>query len=95
MRPRRAPGRGPPPPFLHPTPVPAIRPAGRPTHTPCATVRARPREAPAAVHLTGLRSAPAELTAAALIDGASARQRLRHVTLPLLAPPCASASCFP
>ncbi|EGX56676.1 sugar ABC transporter permease protein [Streptomyces zinciresistens K42] len=38
------------------------------------------------LYLAGLQSVPRELTEAALIDGADARQRFRHVTLPLLAP---------
>ncbi|WP_155056660.1 carbohydrate ABC transporter permease [Streptomyces blattellae] len=38
------------------------------------------------LYLAGLQSIPAELTEAALIDGASPWQRFRHVTLPLLAP---------
>ncbi|CAM5241650.1 hypothetical protein SALBM311S_07495 [Streptomyces alboniger] len=38
------------------------------------------------LYLAGLQSIPAELTEAALIDGASAWQRFRNVTLPLLAP---------
>ncbi|MET9502736.1 sugar ABC transporter permease [Streptomyces sp. NPDC006622] len=38
------------------------------------------------LYLAGLQSIPAELTEAALIDGAGAWQRFRHVTLPLLAP---------
>ncbi|MFF3942264.1 carbohydrate ABC transporter permease [Streptomyces phaeofaciens] len=38
------------------------------------------------LYLAGLQSIPAELTEAALIDGAGPWQRFRHVTLPLLAP---------
>ena len=38
------------------------------------------------LYLAGLQAVPRELTAAALIDGASAWQRFRNVTLPLLAP---------
>lgn len=38
------------------------------------------------VFLAGLESIPRELREAAMIDGAGAAQRLRHVTLPLLAP---------
>ncbi len=38
------------------------------------------------LYLAGLQSIPRELTEAALIDGASAWQRFRSVTLPLLAP---------
>ncbi|NKQ26891.1 carbohydrate ABC transporter permease [Streptomyces galbus] len=38
------------------------------------------------LYLAGLQSVPAELTEAALIDGAGPWQRFRHVTLPLLAP---------
>ncbi|MFD5338527.1 carbohydrate ABC transporter permease [Streptomyces hawaiiensis] len=38
------------------------------------------------LYLAGLQAVPRELTEAALIDGASAWQRFRNVTLPLLAP---------
>lgn len=38
------------------------------------------------LYLAGLQSIPAELTEAALIDGAGPWQRFRNVTLPLLAP---------
>ncbi|GAA2285577.1 sugar ABC transporter permease [Streptomyces hawaiiensis] len=38
------------------------------------------------LYLAGLQAVPKELTEAALIDGASAWQRFRNVTLPLLAP---------
>jgi raffinose/stachyose/melibiose transport system permease protein len=38
------------------------------------------------LYLAGLQSVPAELTEAALIDGAGPWQRFRNVTLPLLAP---------
>ena len=38
------------------------------------------------LYLAGLLAVPRELTEAALIDGASAWQRFRNVTLPLLAP---------
>jgi raffinose/stachyose/melibiose transport system permease protein len=38
------------------------------------------------LYLAGLQSIPAELTEAAIIDGAGAWQRFRHVSLPLLAP---------
>ncbi|MFF5188480.1 carbohydrate ABC transporter permease [Streptomyces sp. NPDC000345] len=38
------------------------------------------------LYLAGLQSVPAELTEAALIDGAGPWQRFRSVTLPLLAP---------
>ncbi|SEP85997.1 raffinose/stachyose/melibiose transport system permease protein [Streptomyces sp. yr375] len=38
------------------------------------------------LYLAGLQSIPAELTEAALIDGAGPWQRFRHITLPLLAP---------
>ncbi|MCX5055147.1 sugar ABC transporter permease [Streptomyces sp. NBC_00201] len=38
------------------------------------------------LYLAGLQAIPAELTEAALIDGANAWQRFRNVTLPLLAP---------
>jgi raffinose/stachyose/melibiose transport system permease protein len=38
------------------------------------------------LYLAGLQSIPAELTEAAIVDGASPWQRFRHVTLPLLAP---------
>ncbi|MFE9439059.1 carbohydrate ABC transporter permease [Streptomyces sp. NPDC006602] len=38
------------------------------------------------LYLAGLQSIPAELTEAALIDGANAWQRFRNITLPLLAP---------
>ncbi|MFF3849739.1 carbohydrate ABC transporter permease [Streptomyces sp. NPDC002328] len=38
------------------------------------------------LYLAGLQSVPAELTEAALIDGAGPWQRFRHITLPLLAP---------
>ncbi|MGR6968502.1 carbohydrate ABC transporter permease [Streptomyces cynarae] len=38
------------------------------------------------LYLAGLQSIPAELTEAALIDGAGPWQRFRRVTLPLLAP---------
>ncbi|MFM9446431.1 carbohydrate ABC transporter permease [Streptomyces acidiscabies] len=38
------------------------------------------------LYLAGLQSIPAELTEAALIDGAGPWERFRHITLPLLAP---------
>jgi raffinose/stachyose/melibiose transport system permease protein len=38
------------------------------------------------LYLAGLQSIPAELTEAALIDGAGPWQRFRNITLPLLAP---------
>ncbi|KUO18016.1 carbohydrate ABC transporter permease [Streptomyces dysideae] len=38
------------------------------------------------LYLAGLQSIPAELTEAAIVDGASPWQRFRNVTLPLLAP---------
>ncbi|AKJ14519.1 sugar ABC transporter permease [Streptomyces incarnatus] len=38
------------------------------------------------LYLAGLQSIPAELTEAAIVDGAGPWQRFRHVTLPLLAP---------
>lgn len=38
------------------------------------------------IFLAGLQAVPAELHEAAAIDGANARQRFRHVTLPLLRP---------
>ncbi|MEU0968729.1 sugar ABC transporter permease [Streptomyces sp. NPDC005917] len=38
------------------------------------------------LYLAGLQSIPAELTEAAIVDGANSWQRFRHVTLPLLAP---------
>lgn len=38
------------------------------------------------IYLAGLQSIPSDLVEAASIDGASARQRFFHITLPLLAP---------
>ncbi|MEV6833735.1 sugar ABC transporter permease [Streptomyces sp. NPDC051133] len=38
------------------------------------------------LYLAGLQAIPAELTEAAIVDGANPWQRFRHVTLPLLAP---------
>jgi multiple sugar transport system permease protein len=38
------------------------------------------------IYLAGLQDVPAELYDAARVDGASARQRFRHVTLPGLRP---------
>lgn len=38
------------------------------------------------IFLVGLQSIPAEMHEAASIDGAGARQRFRHITLPLLSP---------
>ncbi|WP_046727227.1 carbohydrate ABC transporter permease [Streptomyces humi] len=38
------------------------------------------------LYLAGLQSIPAELTEAAIVDGAGSWQRFRHITLPLLAP---------
>lgn len=38
------------------------------------------------IYLAGLQAIPAELYEVAAIDGANSRQRLRHVTYPLLAP---------
>ncbi|MEU3521570.1 sugar ABC transporter permease [Streptomyces sp. NPDC006654] len=38
------------------------------------------------LYLAGLQSIPAELTEAAIVDGAGPWQRFRHITLPLLAP---------
>jgi multiple sugar transport system permease protein len=41
---------------------------------------------PMVILLAGLRGIPREMYEAALVDGAAAWQRLRHVTLPLLSP---------
>jgi raffinose/stachyose/melibiose transport system permease protein len=38
------------------------------------------------IYIAGMQGIPAELTEAAAIDGASAWQRTRHITLPMLAP---------
>jgi ABC-type sugar transport system permease subunit len=38
------------------------------------------------IYLAGLQAIPVELYEVASVDGATARQRLRHVTVPLLAP---------
>ncbi|MCE5256910.1 MAG: sugar ABC transporter permease [Spirochaetaceae bacterium] len=38
------------------------------------------------IYLAGLQNIPQDIIEAAMIDGASPRQRLRHITLPLLAP---------
>ncbi|MEI6385974.1 MAG: ABC transporter permease subunit [Spirochaetota bacterium] len=38
------------------------------------------------LYLAGLKGVPAELVEAAMIDGASWSQRLRHIVIPLLAP---------
>jgi raffinose/stachyose/melibiose transport system permease protein len=44
------------------------------------------------IYIAALQNVPAELTEAAQIDGASSWQRLRHITLPMIAPAFTVAS---